>query len=46
MTCILLGVLSLKVSKDRKFDNLALKSTAKRCLSSILGKRPNQEEMF
>ena len=40
------GVLTLKVFKDGKFNNPALKSTAKRCLSSILGKRPKLEEFF
>ena len=40
------GVLTLKVLKDGKFNNPALKSTAKRCLSSIPGKRPKLEEFF
>ena len=40
------GVLTLKVLKDGKFDNPALKSTAKRCLSSIPVKRPKLEEIF
>ena len=40
------GVLTLKVLKDGQFDNPALKSTAKRCLSSIPGKRPKLEEIF
>ena len=40
------GVLTLKVLKDGKFDNPALKSTAKRCVSSIPGKRLKLEEIF
>ena len=40
------GVSTLKVLKDGKFNNRALKSTAKRCLSSIPGKRPKLEEFF
>ena len=40
------GVLTLKVLKDGRFNNLTLKSTAKRCLSSIPGKRPKLEEFF
>ena len=40
------GVLTLKVLKVGHFDNPALKNTAKRCLSSIPGKRPKLEEIF
>ena len=40
------GVLTLRVLKDGKFNSSALNSTAKRCLSSIPGKRPKLEEFF
>ena len=40
------GVLAVKVLQDGKFDNPALKSTAKRCLSSNPGKRPKLEEIL
>lgn len=40
------GVLALKVLQDGKFVNPALKSTAKRCLSSNPGKRPKLEEIL
>ena len=40
------GVLAVKVLQEGKFVNPALKSTAKRCLSSNPGKRPKLEEIL
>lgn len=40
------GMLAVKVLKDGKFDNPALKSVAKRCLSSNPGKRPKLEDIL